>query len=93
MGKVKINGVNCFVLFFSEHYSMSNILPKDSFKVSYTLKITVSKQFDNFAKRALRVTETGTLRILSFFPFFLSFLSYWHDHILIITPGSANLEF
>ena len=44
---------------------MSNILPKDSSKVSYTLKITVSKQFDNFAKRALRVTETGTSRILT----------------------------
>ena len=43
---------------------MSNILPRDSSKVSYTLKITVSKQFDNFAKRALRVTETGTSRIL-----------------------------
>ena len=42
---------------------MSNILPKDSSKVSYTLKITVSKQFDNFTKRALRVTETGTSRI------------------------------
>ena len=42
---------------------MSNILPKDSSKVSYTPKITVSKQFDNFAKRALRVTETGTSRI------------------------------
>ena len=42
---------------------MSNILPKDSCKVSYTLKITVSKQFDNFAKRALRVTKTGTSRI------------------------------
>ena len=63
MGKVKINGVNCFFFIFSEHYSISNILPKDSSKVSYTLKITVSKQFDIFAKRALRVTETGTSRI------------------------------
>ena len=51
----------CFI--FSEHYSVSNILPKDSSKVSYTLKISVSKQFDNFDKRALRVTETGTSRI------------------------------
>ena len=42
---------------------MSNILSKDSSKVSYTLKITASKQFDNFAKRALRITETGTSRI------------------------------
>ena len=42
---------------------MSNIFPKDSSKVSYTLKITVSKQCDNFAKRALSVTETGTSRI------------------------------
>ena len=42
---------------------MSNILPKDSSKVSYTLNISVSKQFDNFDKRALRVTETGTSRI------------------------------
>ena len=24
---------------------------------------------------------------------FLSFLYYWHDQILIITPGSAILEF
>ena len=45
---------------------MSNILPIDSSKESYTLKITVSKQFVNFAKRALRVTETGTSRIACF---------------------------
>ena len=51
------------LFYFSEHYCLSNILPKDSSKVRYTLKITVSKQFDNFAKRALRVTETGTSRI------------------------------
>ena len=43
---------------------MSNILPKDSFKVSNTQKLTVSKQFDNFAKRILRVTETGPSRII-----------------------------
>ena len=42
---------------------MSNILPKDSSKVSYTQKLTVSKQFDNFAKGTLRVTETGPSRI------------------------------
>ena len=42
---------------------MSNILPKDSSKVSYTQKLTVSKQFDNFAKRTIRVTETGPTRI------------------------------
>ena len=42
---------------FSEHYSMSNILSKDSSKVSYTQKLIVSK-FDNFAKITLRVTET-----------------------------------
>ena len=62
MGKVKINGVNCFVFFFLNTI-LSNILPKDSSKVSCTLKSTVSKQFDNFAKRTLRVTETGTSRI------------------------------
>ena len=39
-----------FCCIFSEHYSMSNILPKDSSKVGYTQKITVSQQFDNFAK-------------------------------------------
>ena len=38
---------------------MSNILPKYSFKVSYTQKLSVSKKFDNFAKITLRVTETG----------------------------------
>ena len=43
---------------------MSNILPKDSSKVSYTQKLIVSKKFDNFAKMTLRVTETGPLRIL-----------------------------
>ena len=43
---------------------MSNILPKDSSKVSYTLNVTVSKQFESFANRALRVTETGTSRII-----------------------------
>ena len=42
---------------------MSNILAKDSSNVSYTQKLTVSKQFDNFAKRTLRVTETGPSRI------------------------------
>ena len=48
---------------FSEHYSMSSILPKDSSKVSYTQKLFVSKKFDNFAKITLRVTETGPSRI------------------------------
>ena len=42
---------------------MSNILPKDSSKVSYTQKLIVSKKFDNFAKIILRVTETGPSRI------------------------------
>ena len=42
---------------------MSNILPKDSSKVSYTQKLIVSKKFDNFAKLTLRVTETGPSRI------------------------------
>ena len=42
---------------------MSNILPKDSSKVSYTQKLIVSKKFDNFAKITLRVTETGPSRI------------------------------
>ena len=49
---------------------MSNILPNDSSKVSYTQKLTVSKQFDYFAKRTLRVTETGPSRIHCF-PLFL----------------------
>ena len=53
---------------------MSNILPKDSSKVSYTQKLNVSKKFDNFAKMTLRVTETGPSRIIricgsSFFPY------------------------
>ena len=52
-----------FCFNFSEHYSMSNILPKDSFKMSYTQKLIVSKWFDNFAKVTLRVTETGPSRI------------------------------
>ena len=52
-----------FCFNFSEHYSMSNILPKDSSKVSYTQKLIVSKKFDNFSKITLRVTETGPLRI------------------------------
>ena len=47
----------CF--YFFEHYSMSNILPKGSSKVSYTQISIVSKKFDNFAKITLRVTETG----------------------------------
>ena len=38
---------------------MSNILPKDSSKVSYIQKLTVSKHFDHFAKRTLRVTKTA----------------------------------
>ena len=42
---------------------MSNILPKDSSKVSYTQKLIVSKEFDNFAKITFRVTETGPSRI------------------------------
>ena len=42
---------------------MSNILPKDSSKVSYTQKLIVSKKFDSFAKITLRVTETGPSRI------------------------------
>ena len=52
-----------FCFNFSEHYSMSNILPKDSSKVGYTHKLIVSKKFDNFAKIPLRVTETGPSRI------------------------------
>ena len=52
---------------FSEHYSMSHILPKDSSKVSYTQKLIVSKKFDNLAKIALRVTETGPSRISRLF--------------------------
>ena len=42
---------------------MSNILPKDSSKVSYTQKLIFPKKFDNFAKITLRVTETGPSRI------------------------------
>ena len=42
---------------------MSNKLPKDSSKVSYTQTLIVSKKFDNFAKITLRVTETGPWRI------------------------------
>ena len=52
-----------FCFNFSEHYSMSNILPKDSSKVSYTQKLIVSKKFNDFAKITLRVTETGPSRI------------------------------
>ena len=52
-----------FCFNFSEHYSMSNVLTKDSSKVSYTQKLIVSKKFDNFAKITLRVTETGPSRI------------------------------
>ena len=48
-----------FCFYFSEHYSMSNILPKSSSKVSNTHKLIISKKFDNFAKITLRVTETG----------------------------------
>ena len=44
---------------------MSNILLKDSSKVSYTQILIVSKKFDNFAKMTLRVTETGPSRIHS----------------------------
>ena len=50
-------------VFFSEHYSMSNIWPKGISKVSYMQKLIVSKKFDNFAKITLRVTETGPSRI------------------------------
>ena len=55
-----------FCFNFSEHYSMSNILPKDSSKVSYTQKLVVSKKLDNFAKITLGVTETGHSRIYLF---------------------------
>ena len=51
----------CFII--SEHYSMPNILPKDSSKVSYAQTLIISKKFDNSAKRTLRVTETGPSRI------------------------------
>ena len=47
-----------FCFNYSEHCSMSNILPKDSSKMSYTQTIIVSKKFDNFAKMTLRVSET-----------------------------------
>ena len=57
VGQDKWCQIFCFK--FSEHCSMSNILPKDSSKVSYAQKLIVSKQFANFAKRPLRVTETG----------------------------------
>ena len=63
MGEVKINGVKCFVFIFLKNYSMSNILPKGSSKVSYTQKLIVSKKFDKIAKITLRVTETGPSRI------------------------------
>ena len=63
MGKVKINVSIVLFYFFSIHYSMSKILPKDSSKVSYTQKLTASEQFDNFAKRTLRANETGPSRI------------------------------
>ena len=53
-----------FCFNFSEHYFMSNILPKDSSKVSYTQKLINSKKFDNFAKITFRVTETGHSRIV-----------------------------
>ena len=42
---------------------MSNIVPKDSSKVSYTQKLIISKKFDNFAKITLRVNETGPSKI------------------------------
>ena len=54
-----------FCFNFSEHYSMSNIFPKDSSKVSYTQKLIDSKKLDNFSKITLRVTETGPSRIYS----------------------------
>ena len=60
---VKMNGVTCFVLIFLNTI-LSNILPKDSSKVSYTQKLIVIKKFDNFAKITLRVTETGPPRII-----------------------------
>ena len=63
MGYVKINGVNYYVSNFL--YSMSNILHKDSSKVTYTQTLIVSKKFDNFGKRSLRVTETSPSRIYS----------------------------
>ena len=56
--------VSNVLFYFSEHYSMSNILPKGSSKVSYTQKLIVSKKFDHFAKITLRVTETGPSRIM-----------------------------
>ena len=48
-----------FCFKFSDLFPMSNILPKDSSIVTYTQKVIVSKKFDDFAKRTLRVTETG----------------------------------
>ena len=72
---------------------MSNILPKDSSKVSYTQKLTVSKQFVNFAKRTLRVTETGPSRIVigcvSLAPELLGILAFlWNKlHISVVGIG------
>ena len=48
VGQVKRCQMFCFN--FSDHFSISNILPKDNSKVSFTQKLTVSKKFDNFAK-------------------------------------------
>ena len=68
---------------------MSIILPKDSSKVSYSLKITVSKQFDNFAKRALRVTETGTSRIKKDLTTKTSDISIW---LLVFSKIATSLK-
>ena len=46
-----------FCFNFSEHYSLSNILPEDSSKMSYTHKLIVSVKFYDFAKITLRVTS------------------------------------
>ena len=62
-GEGQDNWCQVFCFNFSEHYSMSNILHKDSSKVSYAQKSIVSKKLDNFAKITLRVTETGPSRI------------------------------
>ena len=52
--------------------------------MSYAQKLIISKKFDNFAKRTLRVTETGPSGILKIN---WSDMKYWnHDIIFYSLP-------
>ena len=67
---------------FSELYSVSNILLKNSSKMTFTQKLIVSKKFDSNAERTLRVTETGPSRIHTSMPIWFAIAERYDDNLL-----------